>query len=219
MHDIKYQKVTAVVAAYNEAKTIARVLKSIKKCKYINQIVVVDDGSKDKTYELAKKFATNVIRHKKNQGKSEAIISAIPKVENKIVFLCDADLINLTSDICEQIIEPVAKGDADMSIGMRNYGIFNRIAYFHPSISGERAISINTLKQGIKSAHFHNWGMELVLDYYCKTHNLKTVQRPYPYNHTPQVDKRGLISGLGEVINQAVILVKVFAAIKFKGWR
>ena len=62
------EKIFAVVPAYNEQGKIGTVVSSIVKEKIVETVVVVDDGSKDKTSEEAKKAGATVIRHEKNRG-------------------------------------------------------------------------------------------------------------------------------------------------------
>ncbi len=66
-------KVTALIPAFNEGKTIASIIKFLKQLPRIDEIVVVDDGSIDNTYQEAEKSGARVIKHKKNQGKDAAL--------------------------------------------------------------------------------------------------------------------------------------------------
>ena len=87
-------KVSVVIPAYNEEESIARTLKSILKTNYPNfEIIVVDDGSKDRTLEIAKKFEGAQVRvfTKKNSGKGAALNLGIKKAKGEIVFTMDAD--------------------------------------------------------------------------------------------------------------------------------
>ena len=72
----KKVKTIITIPAYNEENTIASIIDEIhevmKKTKYDYKIEVVDDGSKDKTAELAKKHKAEVISHKRNQGLAKA---------------------------------------------------------------------------------------------------------------------------------------------------
>ncbi|MDP6648409.1 MAG: glycosyltransferase, partial [Candidatus Woesearchaeota archaeon] len=65
------KKIFAVIPAYNEEKQISRVVKKTKK--YVNNVVVVDDGSKDKTKDTAKKSKAIVLRHLVNLGKGATL--------------------------------------------------------------------------------------------------------------------------------------------------
>lgn len=81
-----------VIPAHNEEKEIEEVIKKTKR--YVNNIVVVDDGSKDKTYETAKKANVIVLRHVVNLGKGAALKTgceyAIKKRADYIILM-DAD--------------------------------------------------------------------------------------------------------------------------------
>ncbi len=81
-----------IIAAYNESKHISKVLKEIKKD--YNNIVVVDDGSKDNTFNIAKKEEVIVLKHIVNLGKGAAIKTGCDyAIKNKadILVLVDAD--------------------------------------------------------------------------------------------------------------------------------
>lgn len=213
------QAVTAIVPAYDEAPTIASVIKTLQQCPSIRQIIVVDDGSHDKTPFIAKSHGVTVLSHKTNRGKSEAIVTAIPHIRHDIVFLCDADQINLTPEICEAIMQPVIHRTVSMSIGLHNYGaMINTITPYLPSVSGDRAIEKRLLIQCTKSKYFTGYGMELVFHYYCVSHNYPIFQRPYGYNQLPTLKKRGILRGIVPVVGQALFVIRIFATMHLKGW-
>ena len=92
--DDELPKISVIIPAYNEEKSIVRTIKSIMKSKYPDfEVIVVDDGSIDKTYKLAKKFASSKIRvfTKKNGGKGSALNYGIKRAKGKIIFTMDAD--------------------------------------------------------------------------------------------------------------------------------
>jgi len=111
----------AIVPAYNEEKNIYEVVNRLRKMKF--KVIVVDDGSKDKTYELAKKAGAIVLRHKTNKGKGEALKTAFEfarkrKIKNFVII--DADLQYLPEE-AEKIIEPIKREEADLVMGYRNW--------------------------------------------------------------------------------------------------
>lgn len=111
----------AIVPAYNEEKNIYEVVKRLRKMKF--KVIVVDDGSKDRTYELAKKAGAIVLRHKTNKGKGEALKTAFEfarkrKIKNFVII--DADLQYLPEE-ARKILEPVKRGEADLVMGYRNW--------------------------------------------------------------------------------------------------
>ena len=83
---------TIIVPAYNEEKHIGSLIKKLKK--YSKNIIVVDDGSTDRTFEIAKKQGVIVIRHIVNLGKGAAMKTGIEKAMElgvkKVIFI-DAD--------------------------------------------------------------------------------------------------------------------------------
>ncbi|MAH02051.1 dolichyl-phosphate mannose synthase [Candidatus Woesearchaeota archaeon] len=86
------KKIFAIIPAYNEEKQISRVVKKTKK--YVNNVVVVDDGSKDKTKDTAKKSKAIVLRHLVNLGKGATLKTGCDyalKNNADIVIAIDAD--------------------------------------------------------------------------------------------------------------------------------
>ena len=89
--------VTIIIPCFNEERTIEKLILKINSLKKINkQIIVVDDGSTDRTRKIIreklKKKVDRIIFHKKNSGKGSAIISAIRFIRGQIVIIQDADL-------------------------------------------------------------------------------------------------------------------------------
>jgi len=92
--DFELPKVSVIIPAYNEEETIERTLLSITKSDYPDfEVLVIDDGSKDRTLEIAKKFEGKYIRvfHKENGGKGTALNFGIKHAQGKIIFSMDAD--------------------------------------------------------------------------------------------------------------------------------
>ncbi len=61
--------VSVIIPAYNEEKTVANVIKTVKSLNYIDEIIVVNDGSVDSTEQTAKRGRATVLSHTKNRGK------------------------------------------------------------------------------------------------------------------------------------------------------
>lgn len=89
---MRKEKIWVIIPAYNESRHISYVIKSIKK--YIKNVIVVDDGSRDPTFKLAKKEKVKSLRHIVNLGKGAALKTgcdyALKKGANVIVAI-DAD--------------------------------------------------------------------------------------------------------------------------------
>ena len=107
-----------VIPAYNEELTVGSVVALAKK---FGDVLVVDDGSMDRTFEIAKEAGAVVIRHERNMGKGYALRTAfeyaLSKEYNVIVTL-DADGQHNPDEI-PLLMEPIVKGEADLVIGSR----------------------------------------------------------------------------------------------------
>ena len=92
--DDELPKVTVIIPVYNEEDTIAKTIRSVVKSNYPDfEVIVVDDGSTDNTFEIAKKLESEKVRvfHKENGGKGTALNLGIKRARGKIIFTMDAD--------------------------------------------------------------------------------------------------------------------------------
>jgi len=111
--------IIACIPAYNEEKTIARVI--VEAQRYVDKVIVCDDGSKDLTGEIAERLGATVIRHEKNVGYGGALSSLFKKareIDPDVMVVLDADLQHNPNDI-PKIVSPVLNGEADIAIGSR----------------------------------------------------------------------------------------------------
>lgn len=105
-----------IIPAYNEEKRIGKVLQRMPD--FIDEVIVVDDGSKDKTSEVARGFGTKVIRLEQNQGKGRAMSEGIKKANGDIIVFIDADGQHKPEEIIK-LVKPIVNGEADFVIGSR----------------------------------------------------------------------------------------------------
>ena len=111
----KYQKVSVIIPAYNEEETVAFVVEVVKKVSFVDEIIVVNDGSSDNTEAEAVKAGARVITHTTNKGKGEALYTGYIEAECDIIAFIDADIHNLTSKKVESMIMPILEGKTDIT--------------------------------------------------------------------------------------------------------
>ena len=109
--------VAAIIPAFNEEKTVAQVIEAVKSCSLISEIIVVDDGSDDKTGAIAQAMGATVIRQPKNLGKGQAMQAGSIETTAPILIFIDADLIGLKARHLDEMISAVKGGSIDMSVG------------------------------------------------------------------------------------------------------
>lgn len=117
-------RISVIVPAYNEEKTIAQVLTTLlKEVPDVFEIIIVDDGSKDQTAAITESLAAqhapiHLIRQPQNMGKTAALRTGFAASTGDIVLVQDADLEYDPVDI-PTLIEPILKGQADVCYGSR----------------------------------------------------------------------------------------------------
>lgn len=107
--------VGVIIPAYNEEARIAETLRAVKSIPGINKIIVVNDGSHDRTSVRAKAEGVAVLDLNTNRGKGGALNAALLLVDTDIVVLLDADLGKCASQ-ADLLIKPVDDGRADLTI-------------------------------------------------------------------------------------------------------
>jgi len=126
--------VSALVPLYNEETTITTILKKLIAVKQVTEIILVDDGSTDRSLELALKIKSKkleIFKLEKNSGKTAAIQKAITEATGDIIFIQDADLEYDPEEI-ESLIEPIINGFADVVYGSRfMVKKASRVLYFY----------------------------------------------------------------------------------------
>lgn len=142
------KKVSIIIPAYNEGKTIHLILNRIKEVKLINQIekevIIVNDCSVDNTEDSIKFFmqknedmGIRYFKHEKNQGKGAAIHTGIAKATGDYIVIQDADLEYDPEEI-NLLLIPVLKAEADVVYGSRFVGGSpHRVLFFWHTIGNK----------------------------------------------------------------------------------
>jgi len=111
----KPMTVSVILPAYNEEKTVASVIKTVQALNYVDEIIVVNDGSLDATEQVAKEAGATVISHTKNRGKGAAIKTGFKNSKGDVVVFMDADLQKLVPKQVDKMIQPILNGEADVT--------------------------------------------------------------------------------------------------------
>ncbi|BER92001.1 glycosyltransferase family 2 protein [Atrimonas thermophila] len=193
-------KVTAIIAAYNEEKTIGPILDVLRNSPYVEQVVVVSDGSTDRTVEVARNKGAEVVELSSNIGKGGALYRGLEYIRTDVVLLLDADLVGLQEFHVKDLVEPVLKEEADITIGVFEKGrlatdFAQKIA---PFLSGQRAIRADLL-QNISDMEVSRFGVEVAINRYIRKNGVRVKLVNLPgLTHVMKEEKFGLVKGFKE---------------------
>ena len=134
-----------VIPVYNEASTVANVVKTVLAQPLVRELIVVDDGSNDGTPAALEPLARadgriKLFRHETNQGKGAALRTGFAQVTAPLVVVQDADL-EYDPGEYSLVINPILAGKADVVFGSRFMGSSaHRVLYFWHSL-GNRILT------------------------------------------------------------------------------
>ncbi len=127
-----YFRISVVIPVYNEEETVLDVIERVRSTELVSEIVVVDDGSSDGTWNVLQGLNhpdVRVFRHEKNSGKGSALKTGFAHVTGDIVIIQDADL-EYDPGEYPVLINPIVQGRADVVYGTRFAGGTHRVLFF-----------------------------------------------------------------------------------------
>tara|TARA_R110002050_G_scaffold300779_1_gene472614 strand:+ start:37824 stop:39890 length:2067 start_codon:yes stop_codon:yes gene_type:complete len=167
------KKVSAIICAYNEEKTIKDVIFSVSKSRIIDEIIVVNDGSTDNTQKIIKglKEETGIrnIHFEENKGKGFAMAAGVEQAKFDIMLFIDADLSNIVSEHVSQLINPLLNEEADMVLGQATETLINYSINPFKSFSGERALLKEDIIPVMNKMKTSRFGVETLLNLYYQS--------------------------------------------------
>jgi glycosyltransferase involved in cell wall biosynthesis len=143
-------RLSVVIPAFNEEATITQVIHQVLRVPFLAEVIVVDDCSTDRTFQLATQVAAanprvKVIRHARNGGKTEALKTGFAATTGDIVIVQDADLEYRPSEI-HTVIEPIVDGVADVVFGSRfQVRRAARVLYFYHYLANKGLTFLSNL--------------------------------------------------------------------------
>jgi len=203
------KKISVIIPAYNEAKNIFSVLSVFQHVEGIGEVIVVNDGSTDRTAEIVSGFSNiHLMDFPENHGKTQAVLKAVREASYPVILLCDADLVNLNSSHLDFMITTYRQG-YDMVImdkGSQPW-VFRNLLQSVPALSGTRILK----KDFFESINFHptdRFQLEIRINDHFLQHGLSIAIVPgssiydprkyvkYPFFHGVVLDIKGGLSVL-----------------------
>lgn len=163
------RKISAIICAYNEEKTIKEVVTTV--CEYFfDEVIVVNDGSTDGTANILSELhflpSLKYIALPENKGKGYAMATGIEHATGEIIVFIDADLFNLKEEHFEQLITPVFSNEADMVLGQATETLINYKINPFKSFTGERALLKKDVLPLLVKMKTSKFGVETFINLY-----------------------------------------------------
>ena len=155
---------TAIIPAWNEEATVADVVSVALRASLVDEVLVVDNGSLDKTAEVARAAGARVVPEP-TAGKGEAMRTGVAAATTDVVVFLDADLVGLTPAHVDGLVAPVLDGRAAMACGLFDRGPVQNPVFLHalPILTGQRALR-RELFEALDPEELQGWRVEAALN-------------------------------------------------------
>lgn len=190
-------KVAAIVPAYNEELTIGAVIAALQSSPLVDEIVVVSDGSWDRTAEIAREAGVTVVELEQNLGKGGAMCAGTCHTDADVFLFVDADLVGLKRNHVESLLHPILDKRAEMTVGVFEKGrlVTDLAQKITPFLSGQRAMTRQLFEQ-IPDLKDRGYGVEMALSLYVNKHHSKVEIVNLPnLSQVMKEEKRGFWRG------------------------
>ena len=147
-------RISIVIPVYNEEKTVRSVIDAVRAASFgvpvEREIIVVDDGSQDKTESALKEISDiKLIMLEKNQGKGAAVKRGFLEATGDFILIQDADLEYDVKDY-PKLLKPLLDGSADVVFGNRFHGEKHTVIYFRNYLGNKFLTFLSNLLTGLK---------------------------------------------------------------------
>ena len=197
--------VGVIVPAWNEERDIKTVLDTLGSIHWVDQIIVVDDGSTDGTLEVARECAMGfprmtVLHLPENLGKGAAMLQGVRKLDGNIqnVVFLDADLIGLSEEHLKSLIKPVTDQACEMSVAIFKKGFWRTdlSQKFAPNLNGQRCLPLHAAEKALKLLAESGYGVEIGLTLYARRNRWRIKYVDWPgMTHDMKENKLGFWEG------------------------
>ncbi len=209
-------RIAAVVPAFNEEETIGEVVSALSHSPMIDEVIVVSDGSTDATLDVGRALGVKTLNLRRNRGKGTALAAGVAHTRAPILVFVDADILNLSGYLLQQLIDPVVEGGSAMNIGVRSRGWF--IDALHrttgPLLSGIRCLR-REIFEAVPDGYLGGYRIEVALNWACRELDLKhSTTVLYRLKHRVKERKLGVVEGLAARAEMFFAVLRAFFELK-----
>ncbi|MDD5731788.1 MAG: glycosyltransferase family 2 protein [Patescibacteria group bacterium] len=192
-------KISCVIPAYNEEKTIFGIVEVVKGIGLFDEIIVISDGSTDMTPYILKRIGgIDFIDLEQNVGKGGAVWQGLQKATGEVIVMLDADLIGVSREHLEKIITPLKNEGVHVCVGVIQHEKRAWMSFIQKAgsnLSGQQAFFKYLIEDAnIKDSRF---GLEIALKNHFKKKKARVKKVFLPgVSHLMKEQKMGLEQGL-----------------------
>lgn len=193
-------KTVVLVPVFNEAPRLAPVLEVILSSPLVDRTVVIDDGSKDGTAEVAKAYPVDLLRFPENRGKGAALQAGLEHERDADFFLFfDGDLLNFKHEHISALLNPLLDNEsAAMTIGLFRSGhkkSVNLAQQYFSILNGQRGLR-RSFVDILPDLNWSRFGVEILLSRYAALAGLQVLQPElHGISHVTKEEKLGFLKG------------------------
>ncbi len=193
------KKLSILIPAYNESKTICSVLKKIRNVDLIanleKEIIIIDDHSTDDLQAVIEAYIKEntidnikILRHEKNKGKGAAIHTGIKQASGDVIIIQDADLEYNPQDY-NKLLQPIIDEVADVVYGSRFMGgSAHRVLFYWHSVANRILTLFSNMFTNINLTDMES-GYKVFKSKYLKQLNLKEKRFGFEPEVTAKISK------------------------------
>jgi glycosyltransferase involved in cell wall biosynthesis len=200
-------RVVAMVAARDEADRIQETVEGLRRIVEVDEVVVLDDGSRDHTGELARRAGARVVRRPRSRGKGSALEAGLQLIMGDVYLFADGDLGGSSVEVAP-VLRAVLEDRADLAVAVLprppvgGFGVVKRAAALsirlltglavREPLSGQRAITARALTACRPLAG--GFGIETAMTIDAARAGFRVLEVPIAATHRPTGrDLRGFV--------------------------
>ena len=189
-----------IIPARDEEPTVAGVVRAARGGAGVGRVIVVDDGSSDRTAETAAAAGAIVVRARppgEPGNKAQALARGVEASSAPVLVFFDADILGVQPFHLEALAGPVLAGGIGLSCGIVDYGPLRNPLFLRlPPITGLRAIPREVF-EGVPEAKRNGFQIEIMINEVVVRRGLPSAIRVLPgLRHLSKIHKRGWRQGL-----------------------
>ncbi|MGI8759499.1 MAG: glycosyltransferase [Acidimicrobiales bacterium] len=213
--------IDVVMPARDEVATVAANVAAALGCRFVREVLVVDDGSIDGTGERAAAAGDKVLRRDGACGsKALAMAAGVAATDAAAILFVDADCTDLAAAHLDDVCVPFVEGRATMSIGFFDYGPFwNWVVLRCPPLSGQRVLAREVF-EAVPPTKLKGYTIEVRLnEVVCEARLPFSVRTMAGTYHRTKRDKVGRRRGLAQTWQMYKALVSLLVPLGDIRWR